>query len=137
MLTLEFNPIETMIETCNEMFRNGGFIEQDVNIKIISDREMNQHGKVPKGKVFLSGMIVFREGQNPEILINDLVAMMHMPEVIAHEMAHAIAGANAGHGEFFEAAFGAIMVAYKKTKAMRSVEGKAMIKDLIALAEKL
>ena len=54
------------------------------------------------------------DGSTPEIRISAHIPYVRVVEIIAHEVAHVIAGAKAGHGDGWHKVFGAIKEEYTR-----------------------
>lgn len=60
------------------------------------------------------GVTVIGKGHPPLISINIDLPIRRIPEIVAHELAHVIAGERAGHGPKWEKVFSAIHEQYTK-----------------------
>jgi len=124
MLTVNFNPMQIIIDVCNQMFPDLSAID----ISMISSDEMAEIAKLEREKekvdfinnnevkedeeIFFAGVTMFDDDKNPAILINGAVPLEHVVEVVAHEVAHVVAGVEAEHGKEFEKVFNDIFQAY-------------------------
>lgn len=61
------------------------------------------------------GMTFFPDdGSTPQILIDVRLEMYKVPEIIAHEMAHVVAGEKSGHSQYWENVFDEIKEEYER-----------------------
>lgn len=52
------------------------------------------------------GVTIFPDdGSTPVVRLSTELRVRHVPEILAHELAHVVAGPEAGHGRLWEAAF--------------------------------
>lgn len=126
MLFIEFNPIDIIMDVCNKMFPD----LPKLKIDFIPSEEMNEIVQLEKEKnkelvedenelsneqeMVYAGFTMFSEdGRKPLfIYVNGGVPIEHTVEIIAHEVAHVIAGVDADHGEKFQTVFDEIYQKY-------------------------
>jgi hypothetical protein len=102
MITLEFDPISLVIEAANHLY-------PEAEAKIVWTTDLDGGD----GSEEWYGVTVFPDdGSTPTIVINLETPMEGVAEVIAHEIAHIVAGEPAGHGKVWDEAFEAIQNEY-------------------------
>lgn len=86
------NPIDMLLEVMDKHY-------PDLKVDIyFGEQETNGVDKL--------GVTIFPDdGSRPVIEVNPDIPLAHIAEIIAHELAHVIAGVEAGHGEEWESEF--------------------------------
>jgi Zn-dependent peptidase ImmA (M78 family) len=115
MLKLEINPWEIIINVVNRLYpyfsATISFLPPD---EFKAALQSTQTDQPCIGKEDACGFTFFEPDQNPIIMIDSNIPCQHSVEIIAHEVAHVVAGVKAGHGKKWEAEFERIFQAYGK-----------------------
>lgn len=86
------NPIDMLLEVMDEHYPQ---VKADIYF-----------GEQETDGIDRLGVTIFPDdGGRPVIEVNPHIPLAHVAEIIAHELAHVIAGIEAGHGEKWEAEF--------------------------------
>jgi len=95
-ITIRFDPIQTVIDVFKQLY-------QDHSATIIFGAELPEKG---------CGLTIFNDGEIPEINISADLPYLHCAEILAHELAHVVAGKRGKHGKKWEAVFEALHKGY-------------------------
>jgi hypothetical protein len=90
MFKYDIQPFDLVLQAVNELYP--GF---DVSISFLPEEEFAKYVKDSAAY----GVTLFEVNLPPLILINAMTPAMHCVEIIAHEVAHVVAGLRAGHGK--------------------------------------
>lgn len=104
-LRLRFNPVNLVLTACSNLY---GDLLTNVAIDLI-DSPL-------RGKNKVAGFTQFPAipGQPIIVAINCKLPFMSVPEIIAHEIAHVILGAEENHGKVWELVFNDITAEYNR-----------------------
>ncbi len=67
------------------------------------------------------------DGSTPQIRLSPHIPMKHLLEILAHELAHVIAGPDAGHGDVWERAFSEIHEEYNRINIQKAEDYAQMM----------
>lgn len=114
MIKYELNPFNLIVDVCNALY-------PDFNAQIVfsppGDFEaMCKEYNVPRDSEELPCGFCFLpdDGTEPLIVVNSDIPCHASVEIISHEVAHVVAGYDAGHGELWQAEFDKIHDSYCK-----------------------
>jgi len=114
MIEYKFDPMAMIAQAINDLY-------PDINVNIYfttidSDGDEKVYGRT-----------TFPEEGEPEIDISIETPLQHIPEIIAHEVAHVIAGLKAEHNSSWELEFRAINMQYNLLMNMSNVPEESEI----------
>lgn len=104
-LTIFHDPLHDLIEVFDRLY-------PDHSAQIVFGGELKEG----------HGVTIFGEGV-PQVVISAELPYLHCAEILAHELAHVVAGHDADHGPEWEAAFESLHAGYIAKIEERSVSG--------------